>query len=52
MAGSLGIAYHNLAQYERAVEHFTQALTISRELGDRPSEGIALHLTDEQAKEK
>ena len=33
--GSLGIAYSRLGQYDKAIEHYNQALAISREIGDR-----------------
>ena len=33
--GSLGIAYDNLGQHEKAIENYTAALAISRELGYR-----------------
>ena len=33
-------AYDSLGQYQRAIEHHTQALAISREIGDRQAEGI------------
>eukprot|EP00908_Phaeocystis_cordata_P026817 Transcript_9326.p1 GENE.Transcript_9326~~Transcript_9326.p1 ORF type:complete len:690 (-),score=106.72 Transcript_9326:77-2146(-) len=39
---SCGKAYFRLGQYDRAREHHAQALTISREIGDRQVEGIAL----------
>ena len=38
-AGSLGSAYDSLGQYDKAVEHLTAALAISREIGDRRGEG-------------
>ncbi|MBN1202724.1 MAG: tetratricopeptide repeat protein [Anaerolineae bacterium] len=40
--GHLGTAYANLGQYQRAIEHFQQALAISREVGDRRGQGNQL----------
>ena len=37
--GSLGSAYWNLGQVEKAIEYYQQALTIAREIGDRRGEG-------------
>ncbi|MEM8809650.1 MAG: tetratricopeptide repeat protein [Cyanobacteria bacterium P01_G01_bin.38] len=39
---SLGLAYHRLGQYEQAIDHLQQFLTISREIGNRQGEGTAL----------
>jgi len=36
------LAYGDLGEPRRAIEHFEQALTIVRELGDRRGEGNAL----------
>ena len=36
----LGVAYRNLGQVQEAIEHYQQALEISREIGDRRHEGI------------
>ena len=36
---SLGLAYRNLGQVEKAIEYHEQALVISREIGDRRGEG-------------
>ena len=41
-AGALGDSYWGLGQTERAVEHYQQALAITREIGDRRSEGYWL----------
>jgi tetratricopeptide (TPR) repeat protein len=41
-SGSLGIAYHSLGDYRRAIEFYEQALTIWREIGDRLGESKAL----------
>jgi tetratricopeptide (TPR) repeat protein len=40
--GNLGIAYHNLGDYRRAIEYHEQHLKIAREIGDRHGECIAL----------
>ena len=40
--GSLGTAYDSLGQYDKATEHLTAALAISREIGDRQGEGSGL----------
>ena len=40
--GNLGIAYRNLGQAERAIDHYKQVLAIAREIGDRRSEGNTL----------
>jgi tetratricopeptide (TPR) repeat protein len=40
--GSLGIAYCELGEIQRAIQFFEQYLTITRELGDRRGEGAAL----------
>ena len=32
--GSLGIAYYSLGEYDKAIEHHTQALAISREISN------------------
>ncbi|WP_414530450.1 tetratricopeptide repeat protein, partial [Nodularia chucula] len=39
---SLGNAYNDLGQYQRAIEFHQQSLEISREIGDRSGEGISL----------
>jgi tetratricopeptide (TPR) repeat protein len=38
----LGLAYHSLGQYQRAIEFSEQALAIFRDIGDRAGEGTAL----------
>lgn len=40
--GRLGVAYSKLRQSEKAIEHFEQALVISREITDRRREGHCL----------
>ena len=40
--GSLGNTYRDLGQYDKAIEHYNQALAISREIGHRRGEGSAL----------
>ncbi len=40
--GSLGGAYRDLGQVERAIEHYEQALAIAREIGDRRNEAVWL----------
>ena len=37
--GNLGLAYSDLGQVEKAIDHYQQALAISREIGDRRGEG-------------
>ena len=37
--GNLGLAYAALGEMRRAIEYYEQALTISREFGDRRDEG-------------
>jgi tetratricopeptide (TPR) repeat protein len=37
--GNLGLAYADLGQVDQAIEHYQQALVISREIGDRRGEG-------------
>jgi tetratricopeptide (TPR) repeat protein len=39
---NLGIIYYSLGHYDKAIEHFNQALAISREIGNLQSEGKAL----------
>ena len=39
LLGTVGIAYHRLGQVERAIGFYEQALTIAREIGDRPARG-------------
>ncbi len=39
---NLGLAYHALGEYRRAIEFHEKHLTIARELGDRRGEGSAL----------
>ena len=39
---TLGTAYHSLSQFKRAIEYHNQALTISREFGDRWGKGTNL----------
>ncbi|MBD2158408.1 tetratricopeptide repeat protein [Leptolyngbya sp. FACHB-16] len=41
----LGLMSSNLGQYEQALNYYRQALTVSRELGDRLNEGIVLSNT-------
>jgi tetratricopeptide (TPR) repeat protein len=41
--GNLGNAYNDLGEPRRAIEQFTQVLTIAHEIGDRGSEGITLN---------
>jgi tetratricopeptide (TPR) repeat protein len=40
--GSLGIAYADLGEVERAIGYYEQHLAITREIGDRRGEGNAL----------
>jgi tetratricopeptide (TPR) repeat protein len=40
--GSLGNAYSNLGEVQRAIEFYEQALSIAREIGDRHNEGASL----------
>jgi tetratricopeptide (TPR) repeat protein len=40
--GNLGLAYADLGQVEKAIDHYQQALVIAREIGDRRGEGNAL----------
>jgi tetratricopeptide (TPR) repeat protein len=40
--GSLGLAYKNLGEMEKAVDYYQQALVIARHLGDRRNEGTHL----------
>ena len=40
--GNLGIAYHALGEYRRAIEYQEKSLAIAREIGDRRGEGQAL----------
>ena len=40
---SLGLAYKNLGEIQRAIECYEQSLAIKREVGDRSSEGIVLN---------
>jgi len=40
--GQLGVAYYSLGQYQTAIEHYQQALTIAREIGDSRNEGTWL----------
>jgi tetratricopeptide (TPR) repeat protein len=40
--GSLGIAYGDLGETRKAIEHYEQQLLIAREIGDRRGEGAAL----------
>ena len=40
--GSLGNAYRNLGETQRAIQFYEQYLTISRDLGDRQDEGTTL----------
>ncbi|MEP7009228.1 MAG: tetratricopeptide repeat protein [Acidobacteriota bacterium] len=40
--GNLGVAYRNLSENRRAIEHYSQALAIFREIGDRRGEGGSL----------
>ena len=42
MYGTLGSGYFRLAQFEKAIEYYEQALDISREIGDRREEGLRL----------
>ncbi len=36
---NIGVVYRNLGQYEKALEHYRQALAIDREIGDRRDVG-------------
>jgi tetratricopeptide (TPR) repeat protein len=38
----LGIAYHRLGDYRKAIEYHEQSLIIKREIGDRLGEGASL----------
>lgn len=40
--GSLGVAYHKLGEYRKAIEFHEQSLKIKREIGDRNGEGNSL----------
>ncbi|HEX4494278.1 MAG TPA: tetratricopeptide repeat protein [Thermoanaerobaculia bacterium] len=40
--GTLGLAYTNIGETQRAIEFHEQHFTIAREIGDRRGEGIAL----------
>ena len=42
MFGTLGLGYFRLAQVEKAIGYYEQALVIAREIGDRRIEGSAL----------
>jgi Tfp pilus assembly protein PilF len=39
ISGTLGAVYHSLGKHDQAQENYRQALTIHRELKDRPSSG-------------
>ena len=39
--GSLGIAYHRLGDFQKAIEYYERHLKISKEVGDRAGEGRA-----------
>ena len=38
---ALGIAYHNLGDFRKAIEYHNRHLKISKEVGDRTGEGRA-----------
>ena len=40
-SGNLGIAYHSLADYRKAIEYFEKQLKIAIEISDRGGEGRA-----------
>jgi tetratricopeptide (TPR) repeat protein len=40
--GNLGLAYSDLGQIEKAIEHYQQALAIHREIGYRQGEASQL----------
>ncbi len=42
MLGTIGLAYANLGQVDKAIEYHQQALVILKEIGDRMGEGTAL----------
>jgi tetratricopeptide (TPR) repeat protein len=42
MFGTVGLAHHQLSHPQRAIDFYEQTLVISREIGDRRSEGAAL----------
>ena len=39
IVGAAAVVYNLMGDHAQAVEHFTQALAITREIGDRQSEG-------------
>jgi tetratricopeptide (TPR) repeat protein len=42
LLGTVGLAYANLGQVDKAIGFYEQALVIVREIGDRRGEGVAL----------
>jgi CHAT domain-containing protein/uncharacterized protein HemY len=40
--GLLGVTYHSLGNYAKAIEYSQQSLAITREIKNRPGEGLAL----------
>ncbi len=42
LLGTVGLAYADLGQVERAIGYYEQSLVIAREIGDRRGEGNAL----------
>ena len=42
MLNSLGVAYHRLGRYEKAIEYFEQSLAIRREVKERDNEAAIL----------
>jgi hypothetical protein len=37
---TLGSAHHKLGNFSKALEHFTQQLTMAKQVGDRAGEGL------------
>ncbi len=42
MFGNLGVSYYEISEYEKAIDAFNQALTLSRDTKNRHQEGIVL----------
>jgi tetratricopeptide (TPR) repeat protein len=40
--GNLGLAYMDLGETDKAIDHYKQALAVHREIGDRRGEGLGL----------